>query len=148
MSTCRTCRYYPQRNPEELLPRLHGYAGCASGGAGDRISDAERSAIRGKISAGVAPVVLADENSTGNIALTANQVIHFTNTGNTYLVVNDIADIQIDQIRNDLVNIRQIHLPHVSAAEINAGTEIDARAMGPADIVSIINAHKPIDQLR
>ena len=114
-------------------------AGLATG-----LSDAERSAIRGKISAGVAPVVLADENSTGNIALTANQVIHFTNTGNTYLVVNDIADIQIDQIRNDLVNIRQIHLPHVSAAEINAGTEIDARAMGPADIVSIINAHKPI----
>ena len=114
-------------------------AGLATG-----LSDAERASIRGKISAGVAPVVLADENSTGNIALTANQVIHFTNTGNTYLVVNDIADIQIDQIRNDLVNIRQIHLPHVSAAEITAGTEIDARAMGPADVVSIINAHKPI----
>ena len=114
-------------------------AGLATG-----LSSSEQAAIRGKISAGVAALVLPDENSTGNIALTANQTIHFTNTGNTYLVVNDIADIQIDQIRNDLTNIRQIHLPHVTAAEINAGTEIDARAMGPADIVSIINAHKPI----
>ena len=113
-------------------------AGLATG-----LSAAEQAAIRGKISASVAALVLSDENSTANITLSANQVIHFTNTGNTYLVVNDIADIQIDQIRNDLTNIRQIHLPHVSAAEINAGTEIDARAMGPADIVGIINAHKP-----
>ena len=65
--------------------------------------------------------MLSDENSTANITLSANQVIHFTNTGNTYLVVNDIADIQIDQIRNDLTNIRQIHLPHVTRCRDKRG---------------------------
>ena len=106
------------------------------------LSTMERAAIRGKISAGVAPVVFPDENVTASVPLLPDQVIHFTNTGNTYLCVAPVT-IQINQIRNDTTNFRQIHLPHVTAAEITAGTEAGARAMGVADIVSIINAHEP-----
>ena len=107
------------------------------------LSLAERAAFRGKISAAVGPVVFPDENSTVNVSLLEDQVVHFTNTGNTYLAVNDVLSIQFNQIRNDQVNFRQIHLPHVTAAEINAGTEPGARAMGVTDIISIINTHKP-----
>ena len=49
------------------------------------LSLAERAAFRGKISAAVGPVVFPDENSTVNVSLLEDQVIHFTNTGNTYL---------------------------------------------------------------
>ena len=107
------------------------------------LSLAERDAIRGKITAAVAPVVFPDENVSANVSLLQDQVIHFTNTGNTYIAVADVTNIQINLIRNDTTNFRQIHLPHVTAAEITAGTEVRARAMGPADVVSIINAHKP-----